>query len=140
MMSQNRVRRGSTLAEVIVGMLVLTVVILAVLGILIQSGKLDQVDTLQTEVLSITQGLIEERVDAGRSLKGFNGLSTTPLSTTSDPALLYKQEVSELSLGLKKVSITTYYADPAKPTKIDPSRPNGGQALALSIVLVKPVK
>ena len=51
----SRKNEASTLAEVLIGMVVLTLVVLAVLGILIQSSYLEQNDTEQTEALALAQ-------------------------------------------------------------------------------------
>ena len=130
--------KASTLAEVLIGMAVLTLVVIAVLGILIQSSYLEQTDTEQTRVLAMAEGLVEARVDDARVLENFQNLQSISLTPCVDPDFLYKQVVTEMPLGLKKVSISVFYADPNNPTQPDTSRNRGGEALTLSVAIAEP--
>lgn len=133
-------RAGSTLAEVLVGMLVLLLVMLAVLGVLIQSSHLERSDAEQTQVLALAQGLMEMRVDQARLLEGYDELESLPLQPTEDEKFLYRQEVSELPLGLKKLSISIYHADRNNPGSPDTKRVRDGHAITLSVSLAEPIR
>ncbi|MFA5505642.1 MAG: hypothetical protein WC314_14640 [Vulcanimicrobiota bacterium] len=137
-MAEPEYTRGSTLAEVLIGMVVLTLVVLAVLGILIQSSYLEQNDSEQTEVLALAQGLLEARVDEARILENYQSLTSTGLTPCIDPAYLYEQGVKELPKGIKKVSVSIYHVDPNDPSVPDSSRAHGGRALTLSVSLAEP--
>ena len=139
-LAKKRKLRASTIAEVLVGMVVLSMVVLAVLGILIQSSYLERTDGEQTEVLAITQGILEQRIDEARLKQGFQDLASLPLSPCVEPEFLYEQEVQELELGLKKLSVSVYYADRSNPGVPDSSRVRQGHALTLSVTLVEPVR
>lgn len=131
-------QRASTLAEVLIGMVVLTLIVLAVLGILIQSSYLEQTDTEQTEVLALAEGLVETRVDEGRTLEGFQSLESIPLSPCSDPDYLFEQVVTDMPMGMKRVTISIFYAQENDPTLPDTTRVRDGHALTLSVALAEP--
>lgn len=131
-------RKASTLAEVLIGMVVITLVVVAVMGILIQSSYLEQNDTEQTEVLALAEGLLEARVDEARVLENFQELSSISLTPCGDPDYLYDQTVTDMALGMKKITISVYYADPKDPTQPDPTRVHGGRAITLSVALAEP--
>lgn len=130
--------QASTLAEVLIGMVVLTLVILAVLGILIQSSYLEQTDSEQTEVLALAQGLLEARVDEARVLENFHSLSSVSITPCEDPNYLYEQSVRDLPMGVKKITVSIFYANPNDPSVPDPNREHGGRALTLSVSLAEP--
>lgn len=119
-------------------MVCLTLVVVGVLGLLVQSAYLEQTDQEQTTVLALTQGLLEERVDEARVLEGYANLNSIPLSPTSEPGYLFEQTVRELGLGVKKITVSVYHADPADPATADESRPHGGKALTLSVSVGEP--
>ena len=133
-----RKNEASTLAEVLIGMVVLTLVVLAVLGILIQSSYLEQNDTEQTEVLALAQGLLETQVDEARVLESFRSLESVSMTPTSDPGYLYEQRISDMPMRMKKITVTVFYADPNNPSVPDSSRVHGGRALTLSVAVVEP--
>jgi type II secretory pathway pseudopilin PulG len=138
---QDKIRTNtiaSTLAEVLVAMVVLTIVVLAVLGILIQSSYLEQNDVKQTEILALAQGLLESRVDDARVLEGFQDLESIALTPCINPDYLYEQLVSDMPLGMKRISVTIFFADPNNPTQPDPSLSRGGHALTLSVAIAEP--
>jgi hypothetical protein len=130
--------KASTLAEVLIGMAVLTLVVIAVLGILIQTSYLEQTDTEQTQVLALAEGLMEERVDETRVLETFRELESVSLTPCVNPDFLYEQVVTDMPLGMKKISISIFYADPNDPTQPDTSKSRGGHALTLSVAIAEP--
>ena len=129
---------ASTLAEVLISMVVLTLVVLAVLGILVQSSYLEQNDAEQTEVLALAQGLMEARVDDARVLEGFQDLESISLTPCANPDYLYEQVVADMPLSMKRITISIFFADPDDPSLPDASKSRGGQALTLSVVLAEP--
>ncbi|MCA9777519.1 MAG: hypothetical protein KC800_12405 [Candidatus Eremiobacteraeota bacterium] len=138
MVRSSRKIGASTLAEVLISMVVLTLVVLAVLGILIQSSYLEQNDAEQTEVLALAQGLLEAQLDEARVLEQFNALESVSMTPTVDPNYLYEQRVTDMPLRMKKISISVFYADPNNPSVPDASRERGGRALTLSVAVVEP--
>lgn len=130
--------RGLTIAEALVGMVVLALLLTAVLGTLIQASYLERTDEEQTEVLAVVQGLIESRIDEARTPTGFQNLQSHALAPTPDPGYLWEEELTELDLGLKKLTVSLYHADPNNPAVVDASRIRGGHAITLSVTLVEP--
>ncbi|MFA7482239.1 MAG: hypothetical protein WC314_17160 [Vulcanimicrobiota bacterium] len=130
--------RASTLAEVLIGMVVLSIAVLALLGILIQSSYLDRADATSTEVLAIAEGLLEVSLAQVQDRDGFQGIAAISLTPADNPDYLYERRVSELTSGLKKLSISLYYADPGDPTLPDPQRGQDGHALTLSVTVTEP--
>ena len=123
-----------------VGLALFAVASLAILGLVIQSAKLDVKEEENTQITALAQQLLEREVDRARTFEGFDELDNVTLSPTDDPAYLYEETVTEVSRGLKKVTITLYFADPANPTSPDPSRPRGGECFTLSTILGEPTR
>ncbi len=130
--------RSLTIAEALIGMVVLGLLLTAVLGTVIQASYLERTDEEQTEVLAVAQGRIEARIDEARTATGFANLQSQPLTPTPDPGYLWEEELTELDLGLKKLTVSLYHADPNDPTKVDASRIRSGHAITLSVTLVEP--
>ena len=137
-LGRERRERGSTLAEVMIGMVVLAFVVLAVMGILIQSSYLEQSDTPQTEILALAQGLLEVQLDQARVLEGFRTLESISTTPTSDSSYLYQQQITQMPLHMKKISVSIFYADPTNPNVPNLDRVRGGRALTLSVAVVEP--
>lgn len=121
-------RKGATLAEVIVGLLVFTLFALAVLAMLGTSANLNQRGTEMNQINHLSQGLMEEAVMAARSQTGYQKLQSLGLRPCADARFLYALEVEEQTqgpevLGLKKVSVLIYFADPENPAIPDKRRP-----------------
>ena len=135
-LGRERRERGSTLAEVMIGMVVLAFVVLAVMGILIQSSYLEQSDTQQTEILALAQGLLEVQIDQARVLEGFRTLESISTTPTSDSS--YQQQITQMPLHMKKISVSIFYADPTNPNVPNLDRVRGGRALTLSVAVVEP--
>lgn len=119
-------------------MVVLALLLTALLGTVIQVAYLERTDEEQTEVLAVVQGLIELRIDEARTPNGFDNLTSHSLAPTPDPGYLWEEEVSDLDLGLKKLTVSLYHADPNNPNIVDASRIRGGHAITLSVTLVEP--
>lgn len=132
--------RASTLAEVLIGMVVLALVVVSVLGILVQSSYLEQTDADQTEVLAIAQGLMETQVDTARTLEGYESLQTVALTPAFNPDFLYSQTITEMPLDMKRISVSVFYADPQNPSIADSSRAREGHALTLSVAVAEPTE
>lgn len=130
-----REQRGATLAEVMIGLLVFSLLVLSILATLTQAARLESREEENTAISVLTQQIMEIRVDQARSFEGYRDLAAVPLSPTGDPDFLYQQEVVETTPGLKKLTVALYHAD---GNVIDTSRANGGRALTLSVVLGEP--
>lgn len=131
--------RGSTLAEVIVGILVFSLFALALLGVMGQSVQLNRRGKELQQVHSLTEGYLEELIMLGRTPVGYAALASQALRPCPDADYVYATEVSELNPGLKKVCVMVYHHDSyGSAAAIDPRRPNGGLALCLSSLLEQP--
>lgn len=131
-------KNGATLAEVLIGLALFIVFSLAILAVLIQSAKLDRREAENTAISALGQMLLEERINRARTMEGYQALAGVGLSPTGDPDFLYDAEVVDVSDGLKKVTVTVYFADPDSPGVRDATRPRSGQALTLSVILGEP--
>jgi Tfp pilus assembly protein PilV len=128
--------RGSTLAEVIVGLLVFSLFALAILGMLARAAELSQRDAEINQVNQLCTGLLEQTLIVAREAQGYQDLASSPLRAAPDPRYLYAVDVREWTQGhealnLKKVQVLLYYADPGDPDQPDPRRARGGLALCL---------
>lgn len=131
-------KNGATLAEVLIGLALFIVFSLAILAVLIQSAKLDRREEENTAISALGQMLLEERINQARTMQGYQSLANAGLSPSGDPGFLYDAEVVDVSDGLKKVTVTVYFADPDSPGVRDARRPRNGQALTLSVILGEP--
>lgn len=117
------------MAEIVVGLLVFSVFALAVLAMLGSSANLNQRGTELNQINQLSQGLMEQAVMAARSQAGYQQLQSLGLRPCpADPRFLYALEVDEQTqgtevLGLKKVSVLLYFADPENPAIPDQRRP-----------------
>ena len=131
--------RGSTLAEVAVGMLVFSLFALALLGVMAQSAQLNRRGRELQQVHSLTEGYLEEAIMVARTPAGYLGLAAQALRPCQDSNYVYSMDVTEPNPGLKKICIMVYHHDPhGTSTAIDPARPNSGLALCLSSLVEQP--
>src|SRR5688572_3496722 len=112
--------KGATLAEIVVGLLVFSLFALAVLAMLGSSAHLNQRGTELNQIHQLSQGIMEEAVMAARSQDGYQQLQSLGLRPCADARFLYALEVEEQTqgtevLGLKKLSVLLYFADPENP-------------------------
>lgn len=131
-------RRGAALSEVMIGLALFAMFSLAVMGVLIQSARLDAQEQENTQLTALAQRLVEERIDTAREYQGYHSLSGVSVSPTSDPHFLYTADIIDVSEGLKKLTVTIYHADPDNPTVVDSSRARGGESITLSVVVGEP--
>lgn len=129
-------RRGATLAEIMMGLLVFSLFSMAVLGMLARAAELSQRDAELNQVNQLCTGLLEQALIAARSPQGYQDLASTGLVTAPDPHFLYALDVhaetrGHEDLGMKKIQVMLYYADPGDPDQPDPRRARGGLALCL---------
>ena len=129
---------GATLSEVMIGMALFAVFSLAVLGLVVQTAKLDAQEEENTQLTAVAQQVVELEVDKARLYDGYQALKDVALTPTTDPHFLYQETVSEVTPGLKKITVTLYHAKESDPTKVDTKRARKGEALTLSVVVGEP--
>lgn len=123
-----------------VGLALFAVASLAILGLIIQSAKLDVKEEENTQISAVAQQLMELEVDKARDHEGYDSLANVLLTPTSDPDYLYEETVTDVSDGLKKVTVTLYYADPNNPNTADITRPKAGECFTLSTIIGEPTQ
>lgn len=127
--------RGATLAEVIFGILIFLMFVLFVVGMLGHAADLSRRDGEINEVNMLGQDAMERMVEQARTQPAFDNLANVPLSPCQDPNYLYQCDVAQVVPGMKKISVTVFYA---KGGAIDATRPNGGRALVLGTQVEAP--
>lgn len=130
--------RGATLSEVMIGMALFAMFSLAILGLIIQSAKLDAQEEENTQLAAVAQQLLELEVDKARTFEGYAQLTEVTLAPTSDPQFLYRETVREVTPGLKKITVTLFHARQSDPETVDTARPRQGEALTLSVIVGEP--
>lgn len=127
--------RGATLAEVIFGILIFLMFVLFVVGMLGHAADLSRRDGEINEVNMLGQDAMERMVEQARTQPDFDNLANVPLSPCQDANYLYQVDVAQVVPGMKKISVTVFYA---KGGAIDATRPNGGRALVLGTQVEAP--
>ena len=133
-----RNRFGATLSEVMIGLALFAMFSLAMLGLLIQSARLDSQEEINTQLTALAQRIVEEQIDKARHYEGYQSLADVALTPTSDPKFLYTQTVTDVAGGLKKVSVSLFYSKRDKPTVVDISRPRKGEAVSMAVIVGEP--
>lgn len=121
-----------------IGLALFAMFSLAILGLIIQSAKLDAQEEENTQLSAVAQQVLESEVDRGRTIKGYSELTDVALKPTTDSRFLYRETVREVTPGLKKITVTLYHANPTDPDAIDATRPRQGEALTLSVIVGEP--
>lgn len=121
-----------------IGLALFAMFSLAILGLIIQSAKLDAQEEENTQLSAVAQQVLEREVDRARTYKGYLDLEDITLQPTSDPQFLYSETVREVTPGLKKISVTLYHTRKNDPHTVDNTRPRGGEALTLSVIVGEP--
>ncbi len=128
-------RQAATLAEVMIGLTVFSLFALAILGTLIQAARLEQNEAEHTRITLLAQALLERNIDRSRGYQGFHSLANIALTASDQIGYLYARRVSDLSAGLKKITVSVYRADPADPSQLASAQP---KALTLSVTVGEP--
>lgn len=127
--------RGATLAEVIFGIVIFLLFVLFVVGVLGQAADLSRRDGEINQVNMLAQDAMERMIEQGRTQPAFDNLANVPLSPCQDPNYMYRCDVAQVVPGLKKITVTVFYA---KAGAVDTSRANAGRALILATQVEAP--
>ncbi len=127
--------RGATLAEVIFGILIFLLFVLFVVGVLSHAADLSRRDGEINQVNMLGQEAMERMIQQARTQPAFDNLAAVPLTPCVDPNYLYQCDVAQVVPGMKKITVTMWFA---KGGAVDVTRPNGGRALTLGTQVEAP--
>lgn len=143
--------QGTTLAEVIVGLGLFSLLTLAVVGMLVQTAYLDTRDTQLTETTLLADSLMEQRVSAAREFEHYQGLLSTPAgefwlldsgrADGLDARYIYRVDVVEPIPAMKKITVSIYHRDPDFPAPTaNTSKGRRGHAMTVGTALAEPAR
>jgi hypothetical protein len=139
------------LGEAIIGLALFAMLSLAVVGILIQTARLDTKDTGLMETTFLADTLMEKRVSEARQYEAFRDLLATPAGEywTLEPdradelqkRYLYRVEINEPMPAMKRVVVSVYHRDtnlavPAPDTR----KGQSGLAVSVGTLLAEPAR
>lgn len=143
--------RGTTLAEVIVGLGLFSLLTLAVVGMLVQTAYLDTRDTQLTETTLLADSLMEHRVSAARQFENYEALLSTPpgefwlldsgRADGLDARYIYRVDVVEPIPAMKKITVSIYHRDPAFPAPTtDANKGRHGHTMSVGTAIAEPAR
>ncbi len=137
---RHRIRRGSSLSEVLLAILIFALFAFGMMGVLGQSASLNSRDREVNQATLLAQGLVEQLVMNSRDSNGYQSTSVKGYTPCLDPDFVYAIDVTQTIPDTKKVTVLLYYHDRAdsSPTSVDPRRVNQGLAICLSTIVEKP--
>lgn len=149
--THSRSDKGTTLAEVIVGLGLFSLLTLAVVGMLVQTAYLESRDTQLTETTMLADSLMERRLSAAREYQNYDALASTPAnsfwlldagrSDGLEARYIYRVDVVEPIPAMKKLSVSVYHRNGAVPgAAADLNKGRNGHALTVGTLIAEPTR